>query len=291
MVEQSIAFVDAHHHLWDLERHPYEWLSEPGWDEETAVLGDYRAIRRSYLAAEMLRDASGTGLLKTVHIQADWSGSDPVAETTWLDSCADEAGIPTAIVGYADPSDPQLIDVLDRHMTSSRFRGIRCTPGETRPTEANFRRGIRQIGQAGLSFDLRATPENIVETSALAREIDSVLFIVGHTGEPLGRCDTDRRAWRTAMRRLSPLPNVAIKISGLGMRDHHWSVDSIRPWVLETIDMFGVERCMFGTNWPVDSLYSTYAQLVDAYRAIVAPFNEVEQRNLLGGNAERLYRI
>jgi predicted TIM-barrel fold metal-dependent hydrolase len=291
MVDPPIPFVDAHHHLWDLERHHYAWLKEPGWDEETAVLGDYSAIRRTYLAEDMIRDAMGTGLAKTVHVQADWSGADDGDETNWLEACGDATGVPSAIVAHADPSDPQLEVVLARHLASGRLRGIRCSPSETRLVDDTFRRGVERIGRVGLSFDLRATPGNAAEAAALAGRLGDVTFIVGHTGEPQGRSEADRAIWRVAIRRLAGVPNVAIKISGLGMRDHRWTTDSITPWVLEAIDVFGIDRCLFGTNWPVDSLYSTYGQLVAAYRSIVGSFSAAEQRALLGGNAERLYRI
>jgi predicted TIM-barrel fold metal-dependent hydrolase len=284
-------FVDAHHHLWDLERHEYDWLREPGWPEETEVLGDYAAIRRTYLATDLLRDAAGSGLVKSVHVQADWSGRDPVDETRWLQGVADATGVPTAIVAHADLASPAIESVLARHLASPNVRGIRSTPSETQPDEPAFRRGIAALGRARLSYDLRATPMNAVAAARLAASFPDITFIVGHAGEPLGRAPGDHASWRSGMQRLAEPPNVMVKISGLGMRDHSWTVDSIRPWVLGTIEVFGVHRCMFGTNWPVDSLYSSYTDLVSAYRAIVASLSAGEQAALLAGNAERIYRI
>ena len=284
-------FVDVHHHFWDLERHRYDWLSGEGWPEETEVIGDYHAIRRTYLPEDFVRDAAGSGLTQTVHVQADWSGPDPVDETRWLQSLADKTGLPTAIVGYADLADPAIEEILAAHAASPNFRGIRSTPDDTRPDDASFRRGIAALEKASLSYDLRGTPDNAADAARLAADFGGLSFIVGHTGEPRGRTEADRAAWRLAMRRLAEPPNVAVKISGLGMRDHAWTVESIRPWILETIDIFGVDRCMFGTNWPVDGLYSTYRDLVAAYRMVVAPFSLAEQHALLAANAERLYRI
>lgn len=284
-------FVDAHFHLWDLEHHPYDWLAGDGWPEETDVIGDYAAIRQSYLAEDFRRDALPAGLVKSVHIQADWSGPDPVDETRWLEGVRAATQLPTAIVAHADLAHPDVAATLDRHGASPALRGIRSTPEEVRPDDASFRRGIGALEDRGLSYDLRATPDNANAAAHLADDHPDVMFIVGHTGEPLGRDHASRVRWRTGMRALAEPPNVAVKISGLGMRDHQWTIDSIRPWVLETIEIFGAERCMFATNWPVDSLYSSYGDLVAAYRSIVAAFSIDEQRSLLAGNAERLYRI
>jgi predicted TIM-barrel fold metal-dependent hydrolase len=284
-------FVDAHHHLWDLEQHRYDWLTGDGWPEETEVIGDYAAIRRTYLAPDLLRHAAGSGLTKTVHIQADLSEDDPVAETRWLQQTADETGIPTAIVAYVNVADRNVDEALAAHLAYANVRGIRSTPDDVRPREAVFRSGVAAVGRAGLSYDLRATPENAGDCASLADALPDVSFIVGHTGEPLSRTDEHRHVWRAGMRLLAERPNVSVKISGLGMRDHSWTIDSMRPWVLDTIDIFGPDRCLFGTNWPVDAMYGSYGALVAAYRTLIAPFSATERQAMLSANAERLYRI
>ena len=93
------------------------------------------------------------------------------------------------------------------------------------------------------------------------------------------------------MRSLAALDNTVVKISGLGMCDHRWTVDSIRPWVLECIEAWGVERSFFGTNWPVDRLFSSYTDVVQAYREIIADFSRDEQIALFSGNADRIFRL
>src|SRR6202011_3325122 len=97
--------------------------------------------------------------------------------------------------------------------------------------------------------------------------------------------------WRKCLGQLAAVPNIVIKISGLGMGDHGWTVDSLRPWVLACIDAFGVERAFFGTNWPVDRLYSSYGDLVEAYAQIIADFSIAEQRLLFSENAKRIFKL
>jgi predicted TIM-barrel fold metal-dependent hydrolase len=97
--------------------------------------------------------------------------------------------------------------------------------------------------------------------------------------------------WKRELTNLAEAPNMVIKISGLGMCDNRWTVDSFRPWVLTCIETFGIERSFFGTNWPVDRLYSSYPDVVDAYAEIIGAFSRDEQVAMFSGNAERIFRI
>jgi predicted TIM-barrel fold metal-dependent hydrolase len=285
--------VDAHHHLWDLRRHQYDWLMGDGWPEKTARLGDYTDIRRDYLVDDFLRDGVPSGVVKSVHLQADWTGPDPdpVNETRWLQAAADRTGFPHAIVAWEDLRAPDLDARLARHGESPNMRGIRIVPDAEMLEDPAFRRGFARLGELGLTFDLAVTPDLMPLASRLIRAIPGTLVILEHTGLPVTLSDVYFETWRRALRSLSELPWVTIKISGLGTVDHHWSTDRLRPWVLEAIEQFGANRTMFATNWPVDRLYSTYQALIAAYRAIVVSASASEQAALFAGTAERVYRI
>jgi predicted TIM-barrel fold metal-dependent hydrolase len=108
---------------------------------------------------------------------------------------------------------------------------------------------------------------------------------------PRRRDDDYFRQWREAIRLLAGVPSTVVKISGLGMGDHTWTVDSLRPWVLSCIEAFGTDRAFFGTNWPVDRIFSSYGDVLDAYAEIVSDFSETEQQALFSGNANRVFRL
>ena len=112
-----------------------------------------------------------------------------------------------------------------------------------------------------------------------------------HCGVPLERSPEYFEHWRTELRGLARGENVVVKVSGLAMRDPGWTVESIRPLVLACIEAFGPGRTVFATNWPVDSLFSTYSDVVSAYRTILSEFSVDEQAAMLAGNAERIFRI
>ena len=129
------------------------------------------------------------------------------------------------------------------------------------------------------------------EAAEVAAAFGDVQILLTHAGLPLDRTAEGMAAWRRGMRKMADCPNIAVKLTGLPMTDWHWSTESLRPIVLETIDIFGVERSLFGSNFPIDGLHSSFAQLFDAYREIVAGFTPAEQAAMFHDNAVRLYRL
>jgi predicted TIM-barrel fold metal-dependent hydrolase len=282
--------IDTHIHLWDLKHLTYSFLLETDPAEE-AVIGNYDAIKKNYLIGDYLADIRGCGIVKAVHIQAALNHPRPVEETEWLQGIADRHGYPQAIIGFCDLSGGDAEEVLDGHLAYTNFRGIRMlgTIGmlETEP----FQRGFAVLARRNLIYELDATLQDMPAAHRLANKFSDTPIVLTHTGMPMERSDQYFLAWRQGMRSFVQAQNVVCKISGLGMTDHHWTTASIRPWVEAAINAFGPQRCMFGTNWPVDSLYSPYRAVVEAYREILRSFSNDEQRRMLTGTAAELYGI
>lgn len=289
--DRDLPMADTHHHLWDLGRFRYDWLAGDGDPDVAAFLGPYDDIRRDYLIDELWGDFSVAGIVKSVHVQADISVDDPVDETRWLQSIADRHGFPHGIVAFSDLRQPDVGSELERHCASRNMRGIRMPDEAGLLGSSAFRAGARVLEEMGLSFQVDPIPERHGDLIALADAMPDLQIFLGHAGVPEQRDRSYFERWRTSLGSIAQRANVVIKISGLGMGDHRWTVESIRPWVLSAIEIFGVNRCVFGTNWPVDRLYSSIGVLAAAYRSIIADFDPDDQRALLLGNAERLYRI
>ena len=283
-------FVDSHHHLWDMSKGHYHWLEQED-PAETEIVGDYSSIRRSYLIEDLLADFEGSNVVKSVHIQAEYGGDDQVWETAWLQSVADEHGYPHAIVAKTDLASPDARAELERHAEHANMRGVRNFVQGNDLLDPYFSRGLSTLSYLGMVYDLNSTWEGLEGARRAAEQFSDLQFILGHCAVPMERTPEYFEAWRAAMVTLAGAPNVACKISGLGMTDHAWTVESIRPWVLACIEVFGVERCMFGSNWPVDSLYSSYRTVVEAYLEITADFSDDERDALFRRNAERYYRV
>jgi len=293
--------VDPHIHLWDLKTHHYPWLANPG----KSFVGDARELKHDYLIGDLLRDAGPLQVLKLVHVDANHDPADPVEETRWLQHVADNEGhgLPTAIVAGADLSADNAQEVLEGHAAFANTRGIRqilnvhANPlydyvGRHYMREPQWRNNFALLKKYSMSFDLQLYPSQMKEAAELAQEHPDTQFIVNHAGMFVDRSSVEGfRAWRDGLRALAACPNVAVKISGLAMFDHQWSIESFRPYVLATIDTFGCERAMFASNFPVDRLFATYEGLWNAYASIVKDLSDIEKEGLFKSNAERIYRI
>jgi predicted TIM-barrel fold metal-dependent hydrolase len=129
------------------------------------------------------------------------------------------------------------------------------------------------------------------DAARLANDIPEVQIILGHTAMPIGRSPGELREWRKGLEALGTGPNISAKISALGMLDQQWTTESIAPFVLDAIDILGVDRCMFASNFPVDSLFSDYTTLWNAYSDITSDFSDADRAMLFHDNAERFYKI
>jgi predicted TIM-barrel fold metal-dependent hydrolase len=294
----TLPVTDAHHHIWRQTDLP--WLSGPMLPR---IFGPYEPIRRDYPIEEFLADIAGTGVEKSVYVQANWAPERADAEVAWVQKVAEESGWPHAIVGYADLMTDDIRPALDRLTRYPLVRGIRMqlhwheNPQyrfAARPDLADdptFRRNFAALGDYGFSFDLQVFAVQMPGAARLAAEFPAVAVILQHAGMLENVSENGREEWREGMRLLAAQPNVAAKLSGLGTFIHRHDPDHIDMIVQETIDLFGASRCLFGSNFPIEKLWTSYAALLDAYRAALKRYPEPDQRAMLYDNAARVYRI
>ena len=270
--------IDAHHHLWDLDAVSYPWLMAKGVER---FFGDPSPIQRNYLIDEFRAEAGGQGGGASVHIQV--GAESGWEEAKWVQSVADRApDWPMAQVVFCDLTSKDLTDQLDAFQTLSTVRGVRQivgrAPGEDAQTGTNallddpaFLAGLREAGRCGLSFDLQLIPELMEKTANILAQAPETQVALCHAGSPHDRSPQGLADWAEALKSLSGLDNVTCKLSGLGMFDHNWQAESFRPIVETVLAQFGADRVMFGSNFPVDKLYSDYPTLIAAYRALIPP--------------------
>jgi predicted TIM-barrel fold metal-dependent hydrolase len=300
-VEISERFVDAHQHFWDLGANPYPWLQ--GETVPDFRYGDYSALKRDYLPADLARDTHGFAPARTVHIEAEWARADPVAETRWLSQLAQVHGRPSAIVAHAALDRDDAAEVLAAHAAFPLVRGIRHKPVTSASAtqaarglagsmdDARWRRGYALLQPHGLSFDLQAPWWNLDQAADLARDFPRTTLILNHTGLPVDRSESGLAGWRRALETLAAQPNTAVKISGLGQRGKPWTPADNVPVIRDAIAIFGAARCLFASNFPVDSLVADYGTILAGFRGAIADRLAVERRALLHDNAVRLYRL
>jgi len=290
--------IDAHHHVW--RRRDLPWLDGP---MQPRIFGPYEAIRRDYLIDEYLADLAGTGVTKSVYVQCNWAKERFEDEVAYVQQAADEAGFPHGIVGYADflASDVRL--QLDRLSKYPGMRGLRMQLQWHKNPQYQFasapdlardltlQKNVAHLADYGWSFDLQVFAGQMQGAAELADAAPKVTFILQHAGmiEDLSPEGWDE--WRKAMRLLASRPNVVSKLSALGTFIHKNDPAHIAAVVHETIDIYGPQRCLFGSNFPVEKLWTQYADLIGAYRKSIEPLGEAATRAAFHDTAARVYRL
>jgi predicted TIM-barrel fold metal-dependent hydrolase len=155
--------------------------------------------------------------------------------------------------------------------------------------DARWRAGFAQLPRAGLRFDLQVPWAQLGEAARLARDFPDAHIILNHTGLPADRSREGIAAWKNALKALAASPNAAIKISGLGVPGQAWTAESNREVVLAAIDVFGIERAMFASNFPVDGLCASFDAIATGMREILLAFPAAERRAFFYDNAVRIY--
>lgn len=292
-----LPFVDTHFHLWNLDHEHlrYDWLERA----QHPVLGSIGSLARSYLLDDYLREIAGLDVAAAVHVQAD--ASDPLLETEWLTAVAEKSGWPQAMVTFVDLESEGCADALARQSSFSRVRGVRDLRVRNLKTagrqwnDPRLRRSLARLGRKGLHYELRMTYAETSDVIELLKGVEDVPVVLTHAGLPLDHAPEELRAWRRAIGRLSSIDFLHCKLSGFGMGHYlsrqPWNFESVRPLIMTCVEAFGTTRTFFGSNWPVDTLAVSYRDMIDTYRAAVAGSSADEQRNLLGGNAMRFYRL
>ena len=287
----ELAFVDTHFHLHDLKHRSLRY----GWLEPDAVHGflpDTDPLKsQHYFIKDYIAEIRFANVPKAVHVQAAVNTPDPVAETAWIQAFADQTGYPQGIIAECHLARPDAGAVLDRHLAYPNLRGIRNFGEGRYLMDAAWRRGFAELAPRHLASCIDTRVDLAGDILDLARAFPDTQICIDHCAIPMGRDAESFRKWRAAMDVMATAPNVTMKISGLGMQDPLWTTASLRPYVLGSIAAFGTGRVVFGTNWPVDRMFSSYPDVINAYADIIAGFAQHEQVAMFSGNAERLFRI
>lgn len=290
--------VDAHHHVWRLAATP--WLQGP---MQPRIFGAYEPLRRDYGIDEYLAEARLCGVVRSVFVQVNVAPGGEVDEVAWVRAVGGRDGFPHAVTAFADLMAPDLADTLDREIACGGVRAIRQQLHwhedpqyryAARPDlmdDPAWRRGLAEVRRRGLAFELQVFPGQMGDAARLASDFPDLPFILLHAGMPEDRSDDGWRLWQAGMAELARRPNVATKLSGLGTFARACSVALWRPVVERTVELYGAQRCLFGSNFPIEKLWTSYAELVDVMRACLARCSEGERRAILHDTAVRIYGL
>jgi predicted TIM-barrel fold metal-dependent hydrolase len=291
--------VDAHHHMW--RRDDLPWLNGA---PAPRIFGPYEPIRRDYLIDEYLADVTPFGIAKSVYVQANWPLDRVVDEVRWVQDVAERTGWPHAIVGSADLTGGNCHAVfVEQTRISPLMRGTRqqlhwhenpayrFAPVPDQMNDPTFRRNLARIADHGWLFELQVFPGQMADAARLAADFPEISFVLVHAGMLESDRPDHRAAWHEGMKRLAEHPNVFVKLSGLGTFSHRVDPEFIASVVADCVALFGSERCMFGSNFPIEKLWTAFGSLWQAHTAALVGLALADRQNILRETATRVYNL
>ncbi|GAB2518953.1 amidohydrolase family protein [Microbulbifer agarilyticus] len=287
-------FIDAHHHLWDLQAVRYPWLMARG---VRRFFGDPTPIQKNYLTEDFLSECPGIRPTHSVHIQV--GAENGLAETRWLSQLPQR---PAALVAHCDLDAVNAMDDVVAQSQLGGVRGIRQIIGRHSAEDAANGSGklldsprwcsnLGALAEMRLSFDLQMVPDQMPALLVVLSRLPELNVALCHAGSPWEQTGSGWERWKAGIKELARLPNIYCKVSGLGMFNPNWTIDSLRPIVRHVINSFGTERVMFGSNFPVDKLYRSYGELWETYRLLIENESGETRHQIFYSNAARFYQI
>lgn len=272
--------VDSHHHFWEIDRFDYSWMPE---DSPLAV---------DYGPSDLKPLIKKAGIDYTVIVQAVSSPD----EARWLLELADRHEFIAGVVGWVDLTDPRVGDTLEELQQSSLFKGVRhIWESEDDPgwiVNSGAIEGLKELVRRDLTFDFLAKPPNLPFIPKVMDQVPDLRAVVDHIAKPV-IAEHLVEPWLSDMRKVASINGMHCKISGMVTEANHenWTVDDLRPYVHHILGIYGTDRLMFGTDWPVCTLAAEYGSVADATREILVGLNPAAKDDVFGGVATRFYRL
>ena len=274
-------FVDSHIHFWDPDYLHYAWLAEVPAINPPAVLSEA---------------AAGLGLERIVFVQADCVPEEGLEEVRWVSDLAAKDGRTRGIVAFAPLEEGEVVrDYLAQLTAFPLVKGVRrLIQSEALgfSVQPDFITGVQELADFGFSFDICIRHHQLPDVLRLVEECPDVSFVLDHVGKPAIK-DGIMEPWATDLRTLAAFPNVSCKLSGLVTEADHqsWTAADLQPYIDHALDLFGPERLMFGGDWPVSELASSYRRWVATAEAAVVHCSEAERKLIFYQNSVDFYRL
>jgi predicted TIM-barrel fold metal-dependent hydrolase len=290
--------IDTHHHIW--LRKDVAWLADPPIPR---MFGDYFGLRRDYPVEEWINDIVPEGAVKSVHVTAMWGAGRALDETKWLQATADKHGFPHGIVCNVDLAAPDAEAALKAQKQFPNLRGVRqmlywdndtvrrAAPRPDYCNDPDFRRGFALLEKHNLHFELQVYAGQAAHAIELIKAFPNVRVILVHAGMLTARTQAAIDEWRAALTAMAAFPNLHVKLSGLGMYSNGITLGQARQVIRDTIQIFGSERTIYGSNFPLEKLHNSYADFFAVYRKVMSEYPEADQRKVFHDNAGKFYRL
>ena len=273
--------IDSHQHFWQVGRFDYPWMSS-----------DVEVLYRDYLPPALEPILERNDVTKTVLVQA----SNSVAESRWLMSLADAYPFIAGVVGWVDLASPTMEQDLAELTAHPKFKGVRhlveSEPADDWLSQPKVLRGLQRLGSYGASYDLLVHTRHLKHVRTVAERCPELSLVIDHMGKP-PIAQGEIKEWARELKPVAPYKNISCKVSGLVTEANHsaWLTDELRPYVECALELFGPERLMFGSDYPVCLLAASYDRVLDSFQEILKGLNEQEREQIFAENARKFYRL
>ena len=301
MSDTDLPIIDAHHHYWDLSMRRHPWLAPD-------VLipfryGDYSAIKRNFMPADYRAITGPHNVVATVTMEGEWDEDLLYEESGWMTEVAEKYGGPAAHVARAYLHRPDAEELLAGHARYPIVRGIRHKPTAASSadtiehgapggmTDPVWRRGYSHLKPNGLHFELQAPWWHVDELLDLISAFPDTPVVINHMFMPVDRSPEGLSGWRAAMKRAASAPQTTLKLSGMGIKGKPWAIEDHRGIIRDAIEIFGVDRCMFASNFPVDGVCGSFETIFNGYKQATADLSRADRVKLFHDNAIHIYRL
>jgi L-fuconolactonase len=273
--------IDAHQHFWQVGRFPYPWMSP-----------EVEVLYRDYLPEQLAPLLEQNGVSKTVLVQA----SNTVAESRWLLSLADQYPFIAGVVGWVDLESPAVDQQLDELTSHPKFKGVRhlveSEPDDDWLVRPDVLRGLSRLAAYGVSYDLLVHTRHLQHAKTAVESHPQLAFVIDHLAKP-PIAKNEIKEWAAALKPLAAFGNVSCKLSGLVTEANWttWQTSDLQPYVDHSLEWFGPERLMFGSDHPVCLLAASYQRVHESFVETLSSLTESARQKIFGDNAAAFYRL
>lgn len=273
--------VDSHQHFWDISKLDYSWMPD-----------NDPVLSRNFMPEDLQPLILDAGVGRTVIVQAHHS----MEETYWLLDLAEKTDFVAGVVAWVDLADPDVEKILDRLMGHRYFSGVRHNWHDESDQgwvlQKKVLRGLKELASRGIAYDLLSKPHHLPYIPKLLEAVPNLRTVIDHISKPL-IAEGVTEPWSTDLEIVAENPTIMCKVSGMVTEADHqnWTPDELKPYVQRVVDLFGYDRLMFGSDWPVCTQAATYNQTVSAYKEALGPLSKVDQEAVFGGNTTRFYGL
>jgi predicted TIM-barrel fold metal-dependent hydrolase len=296
MVGGVAPLVDCNVHLWDQASNPVFWLTDRTLVRD--MIGNYDSLPGSYTLADYVREVAGHDVRGIVW--SDAGADDPIAAAAWVQRQCEELDLPGALVTLGDPADEGFAELVERFRAlplASSVR-VRLVPAlaqgaadRTLLDDERAMANLELLAKHELVATLEATGEQLDVVVDLAQALPALRIVVDHFGWPENPNEDELDTHRERLSAIAATSNTATRIDAIGTIFGDWTTDRVRPWLRAATDTFGPERCMLGSDLPIERLRSGFGRLYDAYRDIFCDLTDGARDALFAGTAKRWYRV